>query len=873
MTSREGEIEDVFEEALDVPPDRRDEWLVARCGDDEALRREVDAMLLAFARPNPLLDGAARPIAALAARILDQPPPDRRIGPYRVVRELGRGGMGVVYLAERDDGQFRRRVAVKLLLSTPDGDELRRRLIAERQILASLSHPNIAQLLDGGVADGQLPYLVIEYVDGAPITTHCERANLDIAARLRLFLDVCSAVHHAHMNLILHRDLKPGNILVASDGQVKLLDFGIAKLLGPGAGNTDAPVTHTARRPMTPGYASPEQMRGDVLTTASDVYSLGLVLYELLTGARAYEIESESPHDAMRLILETEPPRPSVRAERHARQLRGDLDAIVMMALRKEPRHRYGSVELLSADITRYLEGHRVLAHRGTASYRIGKVLRRHRAAFAGAAVVVLALAGGTTAALWQARIAERERVRASDALAQSETALAESRESAAFLVSMFQASDLSEGRPDELRTSDLLRRGAARAERMDGEPLVQARMYDALASVRLNLGDVEGARAYARDALERRERILGPRDATTARSWAFLADIERRAGAYPRADSFARLAYAARLASLDSISAPVAESLEQMTALAVYRDQLPRADSLIERAVAIHRRLHPDPDSTLATSIATLSSIRRYRGEFASSTEALREAVAVAGAAGPSARVLHASLQMRLSFHLADLGVNGDEAIAQGRAALDEIRTVLGPSHVTTANLMRDFAGNLTMVRGARGAAEAEALLRRALEIETRSFPPTDPTPAFTLHALADALLLQRRLDEAAQAQRDAIALGLHAWGPMHSAYAGLLYGMVDIEIARGALASAEDYARRSIAIRTAAIGAGSASVALTRTSLARVELARGHYAIADSIFRACREVLAERGGATSPEVRTIDRALADLHARWRQP
>lgn len=873
MTARQALIEDVFEEALDVPVDRRAPWLAKRCGSDDTLRREVEAMLASFERPNALLDGSAAPIAALAARILDAPLTDRRIGPYRVIRELGRGGMGVVYLAERDDGHFQRHVAVKLLLATPDADELRRRLIAERQILASLSHPNIAQLFDGGVAQGQLPYLVLEYVDGAPITTHCERANLDIAARLRLFLDVCAAVHHAHANLILHRDLKPGNILVTSDGQVKLLDFGIAKLLGPATGNADATVTLAARRPMTPAYASPEQVRGDVLTTASDVYSLGLVLYELLTGLRANEIESESPQDAMRRIIETETPRPSTRATQRARELKGDLDAIVMMALRKEPRSRYGSVELLSADITRHLEGFRVLAHRGTATYRIGKALRRHRTAVAGAALVALTLAGGSTAALWQARIAGRERSRATVALAQTETALAESQESAAFLVSLFEASDMSEGRPDALRTSDLLRRGAARAERMASEPLAQARMFDALASVKLTLGDVRGAREDAMRALERRERMLGTRNPSTANSWAFLANIERRAGAYPRADSLARLALEARLAVMDSISAPVAASLEQLTALAVYLDQLPRADSLIERAVFIHRALRTVPDSDLANSIATLSSIRRYRGQLASSTDALREAIAVAGAAGPAARSLHASLRMRLSDQLSALRGHDDEAIREARGALDEMRALFGPAHANTANLMRDLAICLTNIRGARGAVEAEGLLREARAIETRTLPPTDPTPTFTLHALAETLRLQHRLDEAAQVQREAIALGLRAWGPAHSAYAGLLYGMIDIEIERGALDSAEDFARRAIAIRVSAIGAGSAMVAITNTGLARVEAARGRYAAADSLFRAARNVIEVRAGAASPDLRPINAALAALHARWGHP
>jgi serine/threonine-protein kinase len=245
---------------------------------------------------HPVQGVADAPFAASAVGAIDAATGrDRRIGPYRVVRELGRGGMGVVYLAERDDGQYRQRVAVKLLRSSPDAEELRRRFLAERQILASLSHPHIAQLLDGGISDGELPYLVIEYVDGLPITDYCDRHRLGIDERLRLFQDVCAAVQHAHQNLVLHRDLKPGNVLVTAAGTVKLLDFGIAKLLNPSLAGTEQPVTRTAFRMMTPAYASPEQVRGDSLTTASDVYALGLLLYELLVGCPAHRIDTDSP--------------------------------------------------------------------------------------------------------------------------------------------------------------------------------------------------------------------------------------------------------------------------------------------------------------------------------------------------------------------------------------------------------------------------------------------------------------------------------------------------------------------------------------------------------------------------------------------------
>lgn len=355
-SDRHALIDEVFDEALDISTERRAAWLESRCRDDASLRHEVELLLAAHDQTDSPLD---IPAAAHLATLIPEPMRGRRIGPYRVLRELGRGGMGVVYLAERDDGQFRRRVAVKVLRASQDADELHKRFLAERQILASLNHPHIAQLLDGGVSDGQLPYLVIEYVDGLPITEYCDRHQLDIPARLRLFREMCAAVCHAHQNLILHRDLKPGNVLVTGDGHVKLLDFGIAKILNPSLSGVEQPVTRTAFRLMTPAYASPEQVRGDTLTTRSDVYALGLLLYELIAGRPAHRITTDSPREVYQVVCERDPQRPSdvvmngaldadapraselaaargTTPDRLRRQLRGDLDAIVAMALRKE---------------------------------------------------------------------------------------------------------------------------------------------------------------------------------------------------------------------------------------------------------------------------------------------------------------------------------------------------------------------------------------------------------------------------------------------------------------------------------------------------------------------------------------------------------
>ena len=370
-----------------------------------------------------------------------------RVGPYRLISEIGHGGMGTVYLAVRADAAFEQRVAIKILKRGMDTDAIAARFRHERQILASLTHPNIARLLDGGTTSDGLPYFAMEYVDGRQLVDYCESRGLDTSARLAIFRQVCAAVQYAHQNLIIHRDLKPANVLVAMDGTPKLLDFGIAKLLNADvAGHTHAP-TVAGMQLMTPEYASPEQVRGDPVTTATDVYSLGVLLYELLTGRRPYRITSRAPIDVARVVCEAVPARPStavtnpsdgpdaqepitgaetvptrevpsgqlraVEAQRLSRRLAGDLDTIVLKALSKEPARRYPSVDQFSEDVRRHLEGLPVLARRDTWNYRAAKFIRRHRAAVGAAALTFLALVAGVIGTAWQAREARIARARA----------------------------------------------------------------------------------------------------------------------------------------------------------------------------------------------------------------------------------------------------------------------------------------------------------------------------------------------------------------------------------------------------------------------------------------------------------------------------
>ena len=396
------QIEDLFHRAADLAPAERAAFLDRACTGDEELRREVESLLDVDSPQDQFLRGAV----AQAADLLPSEPHEgaawigKRIGPYLISGLIGKGGMGSVYHAVRDD-EFRMQVALKILTRGTDTEAALSRFRAERQILAGLQHPNIARLLDGGATESGLPYFVMEYVDGTPLLEYA--TPLSVRQRLELFRSVCAAVQYAHQNLVVHRDLKPGNVLVTADGAPKLLDFGIAKLLDPALAGSTMILTGTGVRLMTPDYASPEQVRGELVTTTTDVYSLGVVLYELLTGQRPYEIETYSPAVIERVICQEQPKRPSALNQ----NLDRDLDNIVLLALRKEPQRRYASVEQFSEDIRRYLEGRPIRARKDTLTYRANRFIRRNKLGVAVAALAVIGMVTGVIAVNRQARRAE----------------------------------------------------------------------------------------------------------------------------------------------------------------------------------------------------------------------------------------------------------------------------------------------------------------------------------------------------------------------------------------------------------------------------------------------------------------------------------
>ena len=410
------QVKGIFDRAIACEPDRRDAFVREACGGDEELYGEVASLVGSYDSAGTFFE---KPVVAAAAAAVSSAAVDpmigRVFGAYKIVREIGRGGMGSVYLATRIDDQFRRRVALKAIKPELADEHTLRRFQNERQALAVLDHPNIIRLLDGGQSEDGLPYLVMDYVEGVAIDEHCASHKLTVAERLELFRTVCTAVHYAHQNLVVHRDLKPGNILVTPEGVPKLLDFGIAKLLRPEYSAHAIGITRTRLQPMTPKYASPEQVMGQPITTASDIYALGVVLYELLTGHHPFEQQVTSELALEQAIVSLDPEKPSVavthvdretavmlnrfreaRPESLSRALSGDLDMIVLKAMRKEPQRRYASVEHLSEDVRRHVEGLPVLARKGTVQYRMGKFARRHKMGMAAGALVAVLLVVST---------------------------------------------------------------------------------------------------------------------------------------------------------------------------------------------------------------------------------------------------------------------------------------------------------------------------------------------------------------------------------------------------------------------------------------------------------------------------------------------
>ena len=761
------QVKSVLEEALELDEAERSAFLDATCQGDGDLRHEVESLLDSEPEIGDFIEAPIFRILPEDATPLAE---GQRIGAYRVVREIGRGGMGTVYLAERADEEFEKRVAIKLIRRGMDSDEIVRRFRSERQILAHLDHENIAKLLDGGTTEDGRLYFVMESVEGQPIDEYCDSRKLSTRERLELFQKVCSAVHFAHQHLVVHRDLKPGNILVTASGVPKLLDFGIAKLLDP-----DQPLAFTRAdlRPMTPDYASPEQVRGESITTSSDVYSLGVLLYTLLTGHSPYRLSNRDAESLVRVICKEEPVRPSsvigrveevkkpdgsavkvtpesvsrvrggeARFLRH--QLAGDLDNIVLKAMSKEPQRRYASVDQLAADIDRYLHGLPVVARKDTLGYRTAKFVGRHKLGVSLAAAVLLLILGFsvTVTVLW--RQADRERRRA--------------EEVSEFLENTFTTSDPSRSRGEPVTARELLDRGVHNIDtKLVNQPDLRADLKETMGRVYRTLGLYEPARQLLEESLHAHQQTLGNDHPRVAEDLHNLAVLLLDTHDEVAAERMTREALRIQEQSGDTQSLDYAAGLSNLGAVLEAKREYDEALRFYRESLAIKRKLLDVDSDDIARSYSNLGRIyqaqRKYDDALTTYQKALEIRKKLAGG------LPDPDVATTLNNLATLLQVRGDSVKAEAlfRENLAIRRKLLGDKSPVVAHSL----SNLGVCLESQGkAAEAEPLYREAVSIADEALEKDNPERAVYLQHLASVLATLGKASEGEARVREALEI-----------------------------------------------------------------------------------------------------------------
>lgn len=757
---------EIFQDLVMEEPGHRRELLEEACGRDASLREAVESLLAADAEADTFLEKplVERPTAALAA--------PTRLGPYRLDRVIGEGGMGRVYLAIRDDDVFKRRVAIKLVRLDLASSSVARRLRVERQILASLDHPNIAQIFDGGTTEAGQPYFVMEYVEGSAIDDYCDQNRLSIDDRLTLFRKVCSAVHYAHQNLVVHRDLKPSNILVTAEGEPKLLDFGIAKLLNPELGAPNLDPTQPWVRLLTPRYASPEQLAGKPITTVSDVYSLGVLLYRLLTGHLPHRFETQSPREIERILSEEVPDKPSVTVMKSPstsggattetlarardtrppdlrRELNGDLDSIVLKALRSAPALRYSSAEQLADDLERRQSGLPVLARQGTWQYRGGKFLRRHRGGVLVAALVASLLVGFAVAMARQSARVARER----DA-AQVERDKA--RSVLTLMLDIFRVSDPFADNPAETFT---VREALDQAEpllerRLRDQPLVRSEILQATGTIYHHLGLYDRAQAMLDQSvmLRRAELPIGHSD--TGDSLRALGNTLKERGEFGESEVVLREAVTIARDHAAQNPVKLVDTLNDLTSLYCYERAYTQARPLAEEALARARSLSAgEPSDSLLVAVTMMATVSYSQGDYAQAVDRYEEAVSLSRELSGKDHPNEALVLLNLGLARRRLNDFAGAMAAYQKALAIQFKT-LGADHPLLAATYSNLGG---AQRALASYAEAEASYRRARDLKIASAGADHWRVAFYTVRIAN---IQIEQGAAAEAERTLRAL-----------------------------------------------------------------------------------------------------------------
>lgn len=800
--ARWARIQELFHQAAGLPAADRLGFVTRAAGSDSDLRERVLAMLTADAGASGVLD---RGLADVAGEVLDDAVmalPAEAFGPYRVLRVLGEGGMGVVYLAERRD--VGNQVAIKILRDAWLSPARRERFIAEQRTLAQLNHPSIAQLHDAGTLQDGTPWFVMEYVEGISLTAHSRERRCPLNERLRLFRAVCEAVQHAHLHAVIHRDLKPSNILVTAEGAVKLLDFGIAKQLDEL--ETSADQTRTGLRLMTPAYAAPEQVSGGRIGTRTDVYSLGVTLYELLAGRLPFNLSDRTPAEAAAVLLQDEPERPSVAARREAalandpgllatddRATWADLDILCLTAMHKDPERRYRSVEALVRDVDHFLDGQPLDARPDTLGYRLGKFVRRNRAPVAAVA------AGLALAVVLSAVYAVRLAVARDDALAEA----ARAQRIQEFTLRLFEGGDPAMGPADSLRVIELVDRGLQEAGTLETEPAIQAELYFTLGGLYHQLGRLERADSVFQLALTRQQAIHGE--------------------AHP----------------------DIARTLVALGALRVSQAAYDDAGALIRRGHAMTRQVRGPGHPDLAKATGTLGMFLYERGEYAEAVPVLEEAVQLHAAHAPVSAELGAAVSELANAHF--YAGNYDVADSLNQRALSIHEQVFGNRHPRVA----DDLINIGAVRFQRAEyAEAERYYLEGLRVIEPWFGPEHFRTGMALTMLGRAQVFQDRYSDATATLSRALTIQERVFGPDHPRVASILNELGSVARLEGRFDEAEAHYRRMGTIYRTVHGDQHWLIALAQANLAGTIQSKGDLPRAERAFLDAHEMFSATQG-----------------------
>lgn len=840
-------LQELFHAAADRP---RAEWeaiLDRGASGDAALKARVLAMLEADAGNGSMLDRGSPAVAA--GLMAGQSAVGRMIGPYRLTRLLGEGGMGVVYLAVRDD--LGTTAAVKLLRDAWVSPGRRDRFAAEQRTLATLSHPAIARLLDAGTLDDGTPWIVMEPVEGVPITTACRDRALGLRERLQLFRQVCEAVHHAHQRLVVHRDVKPSNILVTTDGAVKLLDFGIAKSLEPYGGGAER--TLTGLRLMTPAYAAPEQVRGDPVGVFTDVYALGVVLYELLSGRLPHDLSSRTPGEVERSILQDIPPRVSQAARSGApvsatASQWQDLDVLCGTAMHKEPARRYASVEALVRDIDHFLAREPLEARPDSLRYRASRFVSRNRGPVA-ATAAALALLALVNALYLSSLTSARDAARAEAARA---------ARIQRFVTRLFQGGEGSEVPAESLRVLGLVDRGVQEARSLTSEPRVQAELLQTLGGIYQKLGNLDRADSLLGISLAAWSAVSGDSSSDVATGLVALAQLRADQARYAEAESLARAGLALASTRLPAGHPRHAEALEALGRVLVDRGDYDAAIPVLRDAVQ-HRAEAGVETVEYAGALYELANANFYAGQYDVSDSLNRQVLALhqrlLGERHPS-----------VADDLVNLGAGQFERANYGdaeryyRQALDITQGHFGRDHFRTASNLTMLGRSLVMQKR---FDEATAALDQALAIRERVYGPVHPAVASTVNELGSIALQRERYGEAEAAYRRMLGIYRSVYRDGHYLIGIAQSNLASVYMARGENAEAESIFRDAIATYERTLAPGHTNTAIARIKLGRTLLRQAKYAEAEHQSRAGYEILKPQ---LNPSASWLVSARADL-------